>query len=75
MKVYDDRGGKTAIQLTWQILNCTYTVKLVDAVTSIKKSPFSCLVEKFFWIESLLIGHLSYKTPFLYPKGDLLIQV
>jgi hypothetical protein len=36
---------------------------LYQAVTCIKRSPFSCpVIDNFIWIEPLLRGHLSYKT-------------
>ena len=37
------------------------------------QSPFSCpAIENIVWIETLLIGHLSYKVNFSLSKGDLL---
>ena len=38
------------------------TVKPAHAVTCIKRSLFSCLVENFIWIKPLLRSHLSYKA-------------
>jgi ornithine decarboxylase len=38
------------------------------------KQYFICS-RNFIGIEPLLKGHLSYKAAFLYPNGDLLIQV
>ena len=59
-----------------------YTVKPAHTVTSIKQSPvlkghhFSCpVIYNFILIEPLLRSCLSYKTTFLCPKCDLLIQV
>jgi hypothetical protein len=40
------------------------TVKSAHVVTSIKQSPFSCLIENVMWIQPLLRGHLSYKATF-----------
>ena len=40
-------------------------VKPAYAVTSIKRSPFSCpVIDNFILIEPLLRGHLSYKATF-----------
>ena len=52
------------------------TVKSAHAVTCVEMSLISCSVIIFFLeFEPLLRGHLSYKTIYLCPKDDLLIQV
>ena len=55
-----------ARKLLYNQWNLKSTVKPVNAVTSIKRSPFSCyVIENFIWIEPLLRGHLSnYKAMF-----------
>ena len=65
------------IQYMWKKYSQTCPCgHLYYAATCIKWSPFSCpIIENFMWIEPLLGGHLFYKTNFLCPKGDLLIQV
>ena len=48
--------GPTSVNHS-QIWSCGH---LYQAVTCIKRSPFSCpLIENFLWIEHLLRGHLS----------------
>jgi hypothetical protein len=67
---------------TWRFLMCylvteptPHTVKPVHAVTSIKRSTFSCpIIENSIWIEPLLRGHLSYKISIFCPRGDPLTQ-
>ena len=57
-----------------EVIYNTCTGKPAQAVTCIKRSPFSCpVIENFIWIQPLLRG-LS-KPLFLCSHGDLLIQV